>query len=131
MRFTNLAKTVCKILGCMGRNHAVPKFIGELCDGILLGKFRKELLDHFTMSLFLGNRLFHFFEAGFGAVKPLCKAVVAFLVIVLILHYTSVLNDALLNLIRAYIHLSLQACLLPRKCRGIKDRILDYFKIGN
>lgn len=112
-------------------NHAVPKFIGKLCDGILLGKFLEELLNHISVSLFLCNRLFHFFEVGFGAVKPLCKDVVAFLVIFLILRHTCVLGDALLNLLCDHIHLSLQVCSLLRNCRGVKDCILDGFKVGN
>ncbi len=112
-------------------DHAVPKFIGKLRDGIQFGEFRKELLDHLFVSLFLGNRLFHFFEASFGAVKPLCKAVVAFLVIILILRHTGILGDAFFNLLGDHVHFSLQACPLLQKSRGIENRVLDGFKICN
>lgn len=75
----------------------VLKFIGELRDGILLGKFRKKLLDHFTVCLLFGNRPLHGFEAVFGAVKAFSEAVAAFLVFALILCNAGVFRDAFLD----------------------------------
>lgn len=54
-------------------DHTVLKFIVELRDGILLGKFRKKLLDHFTVCLLFGNRPLHGFEAVLARSKRLAR----------------------------------------------------------